>query len=56
MKWQHLQQSSDRLNSQLQNLQASQRCALLKQLKTIKYLLRQGIAIRGHTETEGNLY
>ena len=58
MKWQQLQQPSisNKLNSQLQSVQASRRCALLKQLKAIKYLLRQGIAVRGHTEIEGNLY
>ena len=58
MKWQQLQQPSisNKLNSQLQSVQASRRCALLKQLKAIKYLLHQGIAVRGHTEIEGNLY
>ena len=58
MKWQQLQQpsTSNKLNSQLQNVQASRRCALLKQLKAIKCLLRQGIAVRDHTEIEGNLY
>ena len=28
---------------------------LLKQLSTLRYLLRQGMAIRGHDELEGNL-
>ena len=28
---------------------------LLKQLSSLKYLLRQGMAIRGHSEMEGNL-
>ena len=58
MKWKQLQQPSinTRLNSHLQSLQASRRYALLKQLKAIKYLLRQGIAIRGHTELDGNLH
>jgi hypothetical protein len=28
---------------------------LLKQLSSLKYLLRQGLAIRGHTENEGNI-
>ena len=28
---------------------------LLKQLTSLKYLLRQGLLIRGHTEGEGNL-
>ena len=29
---------------------------LLKQLSSLKYLLRQGFAIRGHNEHEGNLF
>ena len=29
---------------------------LLKQLSSLRYLLRQGLAIRGHEITEGNLY
>ena len=28
---------------------------LLKQLSSLKYLLRQGLAIRGHEDIEGNL-
>ena len=28
----------------------------MNQLRALQYLLRQGIAIRGHTEVEGNLY
>ena len=28
---------------------------LLKQLSSLRYLLRQGLALRGHTEREGNL-
>ena len=28
---------------------------LLKQLSSLKYLLRQGLAIRGHDDNEGNL-
>ena len=28
---------------------------LLKQLSSLRFLLRQGLAIRGHTEAEGNL-
>ena len=29
---------------------------LLKVLSSVKYLLRQGLALRGHKETDGNLY
>ena len=28
---------------------------LLKQLSSLKYLLRQGLAIRGHDDREGNM-
>ena len=28
---------------------------LLKQLSSLRYLARQGLAIRGHSENEGNL-
>lgn len=28
---------------------------LLKQLSSLRYLLRQGLALRGHDENEGNL-
>ncbi|CAF4270051.1 unnamed protein product [Rotaria sp. Silwood2] len=38
-----------------QNQQAQRRKMLLVQLKSIKFLLRQGLALRGHTEEEGNL-
>jgi len=37
-------------------LQASHRQGLLNQLCTLQYLLREGIAIRGHTEVEVSLY
>ena len=43
------------LNSQLAQLQLSRRNGLLSQLRAIVYLTRQGIAVRGHTELEGNL-
>jgi len=39
-----------------QRAQASRRNALLKQLNALKFLLRQGLAIRGHDEFEGNLH
>ena len=58
MKWKIIQQPSIdvQFNSQMSKLQASRRQGLLKQLCALQYLLRQGIAIRGHTEVEGNLY
>ena len=34
---------------------ADLRSCLLKQLSAMKFLLRQGIALRGHCEEEGNL-
>ena len=57
-KWQLLQAPpiSAQLSTQVQKLQQSRRQALIKQLCCLRYLLRQGLAIRGHTETEGNLY
>lgn len=35
--------------------QAERRSMLLKQLHSLRYLLRQGLPIRGHEESEGNL-
>lgn len=46
---------SQQLSSQLQKEQSYRRQALLKQLHCLRFLLRQGLAIRGHTEVEGNL-
>ena len=43
------------LSSQLSKLQQLRREGLLMQLRAILFLTRQGIAIRGHTESEGNL-
>jgi len=58
MKFQLLQQPpiSNHLDAHAKKCQTSRRNALLKQLNAIKFLLRQGIAMRGHDETEGNLY
>ena len=42
-------------SSQLAHIQETRRNALLCQLSGLRFLLRQGLAIRGHTETEGNL-
>ena len=43
------------LSSQMQKLQTTRREGLLMQLKGLRFLTRQGIAIRGHHESEGNL-
>ncbi len=43
------------ISSQMAQLQMTRRQGLLTQLRAIVYLTRQGIAIRGHTESEGNL-
>ena len=43
------------LNAQIAQLQEDRREGLLAQLAGIQFLTRQGIAIRGHTESEGNL-
>ena len=58
MKWKIIQQPSIdvQFNLQMSTLRASRRQGLLNQLRALQYLLRQGIAIRGHTEFEGNLY
>ena len=57
LKWNHLGKPSvhEKIDSQAKQLTASRRQALLKQLSGLKFLLRQGIAIRGHIEVEGNL-
>ena len=45
----------EQLSTQLQRDQAEHRNMLLKQLHGLRYLLRQGLPIRGHRENEGNL-
>ena len=42
----------DQVNAHAQN---ERRCGFLKQLRAMQYLLRQGLALRGHVEKEGNL-
>ena len=44
------------LSTQVSKEQHERRQALIKQLNSLRFLLRQGLAIRGHDETEGNLY
>ena len=58
IKWQMMQKPpvNQQLCTQLQHDQQERQQALLKQLQCLRFLLRQGLAIRGHTETEGNLH
>lgn len=44
------------LSTQASKEQHERRQALIKQMNSLRFLLRQGLAIRGHDETEGNLY
>ena len=44
------------LSSESAKQQDSRRNGLLYQLAAIKFLARQGIALRGHVDKEGNLY
>ena len=46
---------STQLNNQLVQEQKVNREMLLKQLTSLRYILRQGLALRGHEEKEGNL-
>ena len=45
----------EQLSNETRRCQAERREMLLKQLVSLRFLLRQGLAIRGHTENEGNL-
>ena len=45
---------STRLSSQLRD-QIHHREMLMKELSSVKYLARQGLALRGHKEEDGNL-
>ena len=44
------------LNKQFSEYQQTNYRMLLKQLSSLRYLLRQGIAMRGHEQIEGNLF
>ena len=47
---------SERFNTQTCRVQEGRRKALLTQLSCLRYLLRQGLAIRGHNDDQqGNL-
>ncbi len=47
---------SNQLVSAAKKEQSERRDALVKQLYCLRYLLRQGLAIREHKESEGNLH
>ena len=57
MKWLAFGKRSlpQQFSSQITRSQDSRRKALLHQLSAIRFLLRQGLALHGHTEMEGNL-
>lgn len=44
------------LSTEMNKLQQERRAGLLKQLRAIQYLTRQGIALQGHDQDEGNLH
>ncbi len=58
LKWElhKLPSVSEQLSSVVKREQAVRRQGLLKLLHCLRYLVRQGLAIRGHIEVEGNLY
>ena len=45
----------DLVLSQSEQLKQTRRCTFLNLLKSIKFLLRQGLPLRGHKEEQGNL-
>ena len=57
MKWiaQGRPTIGSQLSVQLKDQQQMRRASLLKQMKGIQFLTRQGIALLGHKESEGNL-
>lgn len=58
LKCNSLQHSSvaTQLASQMMSDQQQRREMLVKELSSLKFLMRQGLALRGHKEEEGNLY
>jgi len=58
MKFEQLQQPpvTSYLETQTKKSQASRQNVILDQLNAIKFILCQGISLRGYDETEGNLY
>ena len=57
LKLKNLQAPSvkEKLSSQASKTRSENRIMLLKQLFSLKFLLRQGLAIHGHKEVDGNL-
>lgn len=57
LKWmaQGMPTIASRLSSQMQQIQKTRREGLLLQLKGLRFLTRQGVAIRAYHESEGNL-
>ena len=57
LKWSSLNQPSiiECLSSEMKLVQKSRREAFFLQISALKYILRQGLALRGHEEVEGNL-
>ena len=43
------------LSSEVARVQTTRRAGFLKQLTGMRFFLRQGIALQGHSEREGNL-
>ena len=58
MKWQHRKQAG--IDTIMENAcrseQLYRRQMLIKQMESLQFLLKQGLAIRGHDEVDGNLY
>ena len=46
---------AEQLSLQAKKTYTENRCMLMKQLSSLRFLLRQGLAIRGHAENDGNL-
>ena len=59
MKWQHRKQAG-MIDTIMENAcrseQLYRRQMLIKQMESLQFLLKQGLAIRGHDEVDGNLY
>ena len=59
MKWQHIKQAG-MIDTIMENAcrseQLYRRQMLIKQMESLQFLLKQGLAIRGHDEVDGNLY
>ena len=57
LKWSSLNRPSivEHINSGMTQLQTNRRTAFLLQLHALKFLLRQGLALRNHTDSESNL-